>query len=111
MSKPLPITDFRALRYVLEAHEYAFGGEELPPTDLVEPTIWDASVHLPDDIAVRISNHHGKELKLLCSLWQDWLQAMGDRMDGEDTLFDGMLDAADCFQCANFNLLHGYPNS
>jgi hypothetical protein len=111
MTKPLPLSDFRAVRHVLEAHEYAFGGEELPPRDLIEPAIWDGIIHLPDDIAVRISNHHGRDLKLLYSLWGDWLHAMGDRSLGEDNLFDGMLDAADCFQCTTFNLLHGYYRS
>jgi len=41
VTKPLPLSDFRAIRHVLEEHEYASGGEEVPPTDLVEHSVWD----------------------------------------------------------------------
>jgi len=110
MTKPLPLFDFRAQRHVLEDHEYAIGGEEITPTDLIDPKIWGGVMHLPDDVAIRISNHHGTQLKLLYSLWGDWISATGDP-EHPDNLFYGMLDAADCFQCATFNLLHGYYRS
>ncbi len=107
MTKPLPLSDFRAVRQVLEEHEYLTGGEEVAPTDLVEQEIWAGIVHLPDDVAIRISNHNGDRLGLLYSLWGDWLGAIGDP-DNADNLFGGMLDAADCFQCTTFDFLHGY---
>jgi hypothetical protein len=62
---------------------------------------------LPDDVSIRISDHNGARLKLLLSLWSDWVTAVGDP-DRPDEMFPCMLDAADCFQCANFNFLHGY---
>ncbi len=110
MTKPVALSDFRAQRHVLEAHEYATGGEEIAPTDLIERRVWDGITHLPDDIAIRISSHHGTQLKLLYELWGDWIRANGDP-ERPDNLFDGMLDAGDCFQCATFNLLHGYYRS
>lgn len=110
MTKPLPLSDFRARRHMLEEHEYAFGGEEIAPTDLIEQRVWDGITHLPDDIAIRISNHHGRQLKLLYTLESDWMGATGDPTNPDD-LFHGMLDAADCFHCATFNLLHGYYRS
>ncbi|HEY3836111.1 MAG TPA: hypothetical protein VGL72_06050 [Bryobacteraceae bacterium] len=62
-------------------------------------------MHLPEDVSIRISDHNGTRLKLLYSLWGDWITAIGDR---PDEIYNCMLDAADCFQCANFNFLHGY---
>jgi hypothetical protein len=38
---------------------------------------------------------------------RDWIEAIGDP-DKPDEIFDCMLEAADCFQGANFNFLHGY---
>ncbi len=61
----------------------------------------------PEDVSIRISDHNGTRLKLLYSLWGDWLRALGDP-EKPDEIFGCMLDAADCFQCAHFNFLHGY---
>lgn len=110
MSKPLPLSDFRALRRVLEEHEFATGGEDVPPSDLIKPEIWSGIMHLPDDVAIKISNHEGARLELLYSLWGDWIQAVGNPLN-PDNLFAGMLDAADCFQCTTFDLLHGFYRS
>jgi hypothetical protein len=107
VSKPLPLSDFRAVRQVLEEHEYLTGGEDIPPSNLIERDTWDGIMHLPDDVAIKISNHNGSRLQLLYSLWGDWIEAVGDPCH-PDNLFVGMLDAADCFQCATFDFLHGY---
>jgi hypothetical protein len=55
MAKNLPLTDFRALRSKLEPHEYMTGGEDIPPSELVDPDVWDGIMHLPEDVSVRIS--------------------------------------------------------
>jgi hypothetical protein len=107
VSKPLPLSDFRAVRYVLEEHEYLTGGEDVPPSDLIDPDTWDGIMHLPDDVAIKISNHNGLRLQLLHSLWGDWIEAVGDQSD-PDNLFAPMLDAGDCFQCTTFDFLHGF---
>jgi hypothetical protein len=78
VTKPLPLSDFRAVRHILEEHEYASGGEEVPSSDLIEPSVWDHITHLPDDIAVRISNDHRSELKLLNTLSSDWTRSVGE---------------------------------
>jgi hypothetical protein len=39
--------------------------------------------------------------------WADWVTTIGDP-DSPDEIYNSLLDAADCFQCANFNFLHGY---
>jgi len=108
MPKKLPLTDFRAVRSKLEPHEFAISeGQDAPPSDLIERDIWDGIVHLPEDVSIRISDHNGIRLRLLYSLWSDWIGAVGDP-DRPDEVFSCMLDATDCFQCANFNFLHGF---
>ena len=65
-------------------------------------------MHLPDDVAITTSNHHGSQLAALYSLWADLLEAIGD---DQDELFAGMLDAVDCFRASTFDSLHGYYRS
>jgi hypothetical protein len=112
MTKKLSLDDFRAVRHVLEPSDFALGDEEddPSPTDQIEPEIWNGIMHLPDDVAIRISDHNGTRLRLLYSLWGDWIEAVGDPMH-PDELFSCMLDANDCFQCANFAFLHGFYRS
>ena len=108
MVKTLPLSDFRALRHKLEPHEFAISdGMEVAPTDLVDNRTWSGLTHLPDDVAIRLSDHNGIRLELLYGLWGDWITATGDP-DRSDELFDCMLDATSSFQCANFLLLHGF---
>jgi hypothetical protein len=108
MVKTLPLSDFRALRHKLEPHEFAISdGMEVAPTDLVDKRTWSGLTHLPDDVAIRLSDHNGIRLELLYGLWGDWITATGDP-DRSDELFDCMLDATSSFQCANFLLLYGF---
>jgi hypothetical protein len=108
MSRKLPLTDFRAARSMLEPHEFAISeGQDVPPSELVDKEVWDGIVHLPEDVSIRISDHNGIRLRLLYTLWGDWISSIGDP-DKPDEIFACMLDAADCFQCANFNFLHGF---
>jgi hypothetical protein len=108
MTRKLPLADFRAVRHKLEPHEFAISeGQDFAPTDLVDEATWACIIHLPDDVAIRISDHNGLRLALLYSLWGDWVTATGDP-ENPDELFSGMLDAGDALQCANFLFLHGY---
>ena len=107
MSKKLPLTDFRAVRSVLEPHDFAFGRQIIPPSDLVDQEVWDGIMHLPEDVSIMISSHNGLRLKLMHQLWADWITTIGDP-DAPDEIYNSLLDAADCFQCAIFNFLHGY---
>ena len=108
MVRKLPLTDFRAVRSKLEPHEFAISdGQDAPPSNPVEQEVWDGIVHLPEDVSICISDHNGTRLELLFSLWSDWIEAIGDP-DKPDEIFNCMLDAADAFQGAHFNFLHGY---
>jgi hypothetical protein len=64
-------------------------------------------MHLPEDVSIRISDHNGIRLRLMFQLWGDWVEAIGDP-DEPDEMFNYLLEAADCFQGATFNFLHGY---
>jgi len=111
MTTKMPLADFRAVRCTLDPDEFAFSeGDDQPPTDLLPENVWHGLVDLRDDVAVRTSSHNGTKLKLLYVLWGDWVVAIGD-VDNPDELYSCMLDAADCFQSATFDLLHGYYRS
>ncbi|MGO9742523.1 MAG: hypothetical protein ACLPN5_13625 [Roseiarcus sp.] len=110
MTKKLPLSDFRAVRHKLEPHEFAVSeGQDAPPTHPIDEETWNGITHLPDDVAIRTSDHNGHRFALLYSLplWGDWITATGDPLN-PDELFNCMLDASDAFQCANFLFLHGY---
>jgi hypothetical protein len=108
MTKKLPLADFRAVRHKLEPHEFALcEGQDIAPTQLIDEKTWAGVTHLPDDVAIHISDHNRHRLKLLYSLWADWITATGDP-EKPDELFNCMLDAGDAFQCTNFLFLHGY---
>lgn len=108
MAQKLPLSDFRTARRKLGPEVFANSeGMDVDPTDLVDEYTWRGITHLPDDVAIRVSDHHGIRLGLLYSLWGDWLTAIGDP-DTPDELYACMCDAADAFQCTNFLFLHGY---
>ena len=109
MAKSAPSRDFRSLRALLPDEVFLLAtGKPRGPTDLVSEDVWHGLMHLPDDVALTTSNHHGRQLAALHALWGDWFDAMGDR---RDELSDGMLDAADCLQAGTFDALHGYYRS
>jgi hypothetical protein len=107
MSKSMPVHDFRAVRIVLEPDDFALGSEDpdAPPSDLVSPETWRALTVLPDDVAIRTSDHNGEALTEAYSLCCRWLAATGDHVDA---LFDPMLDARSDLENSIFNALHGY---
>jgi hypothetical protein len=45
---------------------------------LIDEETWNGTTHLPDDMAIRTSDHNGVRLVLLHSLWGDWITATGD---------------------------------
>lgn len=106
MTKKLPLSNFRALRSKLEPHEFAISeGQDVSPTDLIKPDIWNGIMHLPEEVSSKISGHNGTRLELLYCLWSGWIVTTGDP-ERPDEIINCMLDAADCFQCATFNFIH-----
>jgi hypothetical protein len=109
MPKPPSQKDFRFYRDLLPDEAFALVSDKRPgPTDPVEEKTWSGIMHLPDDVALTTSNHHGRQLATLYALWADWIEAIGDDLD---ELHGGMLDAADCLQASTFDSLHGYYRS
>jgi hypothetical protein len=112
MTKQLPLSDFRAVRWILEPDDFALSGDDgddPPPTDPVDQETWHGIMDLPDDVAIRTSDHHGRYLKLLERLQGDWIKAVGTF--DLDELSGCMLGTLECFQCATFDFLHGYYRS
>jgi hypothetical protein len=107
MTKKLPLKDFRAVRSKLEPDEFGIEGQDVPPSDLIDQDVWGGIMHLPEDVAISISDHNGLRLRLMHQLWENWVEAIGDP-DKPDEIFNSLLEAADCFQGATFNFLHGY---
>jgi hypothetical protein len=106
MPKRLPDTDFRARHRVLTRGDFAYAPKpERPASDAINKSTWDSIVTLPDDVAVRTSNHHGTALKQLDDLWGAWVESFGET---QDCLFSAMLDAGDDFQSATYTALTGF---
>lgn len=108
MAKKLPLNDFRAVRTVLEADDFAYapGPSERPVRDLVDKATWDDIQTLPETVSIFTSSDHGKELRLLSDLWGSWVEILPIEKGG--VVKHACLIATDEFQASTFNALHGY---
>lgn len=108
MAQKLPLADFRAVRSKLEPHMFAISeGMDVPPSDLVDAESGTGSCTCQKTSRIRVSDHNGVRLRLLYQLWGDWIEVIGGP-DEPDEMFNCLLEAADCFQGATFNFLHGF---
>ena len=99
------MTDFRAVRTVLQANYFAgFPGQ--PAKDLVKKNTWDEIQILPEIVSISTSNNHGKDLQLLSDLCGHWLDILPPEQDVH--IKQACLMAADKLQASTFNALHGY---
>lgn len=106
MPRLLSSRDFRARRVVLTRGDFGYAPKtESRPTDVIDRHTWNSIVILPDDVAIRTSNHHGTALRQLDALGGAWVEAIGEE---QDYMFPVMLDAADDFQAATYLVLTGY---
>ena len=91
---------------VLTRGDFAWAPKpEPPPSDRVDKATWSSIVTLPDDVAVRTSNHHGTTLRQLDDLWGAWIESIGEN---NDLISSAMLDAADDLQSATYTALTGF---
>ncbi len=108
MPRYLPPSDFRARRKVLTRNDFGIApGPEPPPSDLIDKRVWQSLVILPDDVAVRTSNHQGSTLAQLDELSSAWL--FSTRMPPyRERMSPVMLDVYDELQASIYNSLTGY---
>ena len=108
MSRHVPLKDFRARRKVLTQRDFAITRKRpRKPTDRIDQETWYDLVVLPDDVAIRTSNHHGATLRQLDELSQAWIMSTG--MYPHRNFIDPvMLDANDDIRAAIFTALTGY---
>lgn len=112
--KPLPNSDFRASRYMLEDDDFALSsGSYEGATNLITETTWKSIVSLPDDVSVRTSDKYGPELDRMweyCGMWGRVVLALQalckDPMKSPTAV--AASDAADEFQAAIYCALVGY---
>lgn len=105
MTKYLRAEDFRAYRRVLEPEDFAIGGDDCAPTDLIDEYTWGDLTTLAMDVSIRTSDHNGTILRELYELWAVWLTMIGN---SGNPLATTMLDAGDEFRAATFAALLGF---
>jgi hypothetical protein len=91
---------------VLLKSDFAIAPSRDPnPTDKIGKYTWNHIFTLPDDVAVRTTNHNGKAIKQISDLTYEWLL----HCDGEDPIMGPvMLDAHDDFDAALYTAIVGY---
>lgn len=106
MIRKLDPSDFRARREILDPSDFALGGDtpDPQPTDLVTEEAWNGIMTLPSDVAVRTTSYQGSRVALLYELWTGWI----DILPPSGMIAEAMLDSADDFAAALFNLVHGF---
>ena len=106
MPRFLPTNDFRVRRRVLLKRDFALAkGPEQTPTDKIDKATWNHLVTLPDDVAVRTTNHHGTIIRQISDLTHEWVLHCDE---ADPIMFPVMLDAHDELDAALYNAITGY---
>lgn len=108
--------DFRIHRVKLPLEAFALAeGPERPPSDLVDEETWSGITHLPDDVSIRTSDHHGSDLKRAYDAWGDWvsLALALQYLDGPEPRSDaptviGSFTVTDELQSSLYSALCGF---
>jgi hypothetical protein len=113
MTHKLRLDDFRARRSVLDPDDFALGDDapDPPPSNLVDKSVWNAIVTLPDDVSIRTSDHHGGALTTQHGLWGSWIHTVAVEVFWEkpmDPAARAILDVGDELNAATFEMLTGY---
>lgn len=112
--KPLPASDFRAHRLMLEDTDFAIAPSNYPGLkNLVQRATWESIVSLPDDVSIRTSDQFGPQLGQMWEYWGLWgrvvlaIQELGSNPMGSPTAI-AACEATDEFQAATYCALVGY---
>lgn len=101
----LPASDFRSRRRRLTPRDFVFSsGREERPSDLIRRAQWNHIVILPDDVAIRTTNHHGTAISQLLTLSHVWI----DLAQPRDPMTIMLIDAHDDFQASLYNAIAGF---
>lgn len=109
--KPLPPSDFRSRRLMLDDDDFAISpGKYEGPIDLVDQSTWNSMVSLPDDVSIRTSDMFGSRMRQVWRLWDMWNRVVGALDDLGDYRASGIAaaDASDELQAAAHCALVGY---
>jgi hypothetical protein len=112
--KPLPSSDFRARRLMLDDDDFAVtSGRYAGPTNLIAASTWKTMVSLPDDVSIRTSDKYGPQLEQMWEYWGVWGRVVLALQDltkdpSESPTAIAACDAADEFQGATYCALVGY---
>jgi hypothetical protein len=92
MTHPIPVADFRALRWVLDPDEFALGPDEPEPQppDMIDEHHWSEIMTLPSDVSIRTTNWDGNAIGSLHDLRSSWLELIEPPRVGEP-IFDTVL--------------------
>jgi len=103
---------FRFRRYKLPPEAFLVGrGHETEPTDLVDEETWESLTCLPDDVSLRISEHHGTLLQKANQVLEHWIAMVLDLQQltsAQDVLVIACSDAFDDFQASVYAMLTGF---
>src|SRR5262245_43794058 len=93
------LRDFRIQRITLKPEDFALGGNrpEPPPSDRIRKEVWTSVMALPDDVAVRTTNHHGSALARLNAMRWAFLDVLDDPLD---RFSEVLMDVGDEFEAA-----------
>lgn len=106
MPRFLTTSDFRARRRVLVKSDFAVAeGPARHPSDKIDKATWDHIVTLPDDVAIRTTNHHGRAIRQISDLTYEWLLHSDER---DRIMLPVMMDAHDDFEAALYAAITGY---
>jgi|SRR5579872_5809226 len=99
------VDDFRGDRRLLEPEDFAIGGDNPPPTDRVNESVWRNLMSLPDDVAIRTTNHYGSVVADLSDLRWSFLDIVEQN---HDRLGHVLLDVQEEFGAAIVFAVQGF---
>ena len=106
MPKFLTASDFRARRRVLLKSDFALADGRSPrPSDKIDKATWNNIVILPDDVAIRTTNHHGSAIKQISELTHEWVLHVDE---ADRIMLPVMMDAHDDCDAALYSAITGY---
>lgn len=106
MTKNMDLSDFRAIRRVLEADDFALtdGKPDPPPTDLIDRDSWEHIMTLPGHVAITTTSYQGSRISLMNDLASEWVFSMPLKgITGE-----AMGVISDNLASSIFNTVHGH---